>query len=173
MTPSNSNSNLFRIYGTQENDATSALEGQSTDITPISDSDEERFEAGFPVPQNDIAPDVANDEQAQTLSEEYVEEVTPDPSDPLDYAHEDETKTGPEAEDVFTSLHPKQLMPPPLTAVSVIAAILLLAFLTTLVLLYSRCAFSLYSMRGMHYIGQIVTGDQGVANTEAKSGDRA
>ena len=125
------------------------------------------------MPQDDIALDVANDEQAQTLSEEYVEEVTPDPSDPLDYAHKDETKAGPRAEDVFTSLSPKQLMPPPVTAVSVIAAILLLSFLSTLVLLYSGCAFSLFRMRGMHYIGRIVTGDQGVANTEAKSGDRA
>ena len=130
-------------------------------------------EAGFLSPQEDVTHHVAEDGSAQVPSEAVTEEMIPSPIDHQDLAHEDEAVDSFNARDEITSMTPKLLMPPPMTAVGIMFAILLLSVITILVVICFGCSISCYKVRWMHNIGQVVARDRGKKTTEARSSDKA
>ena len=142
--------------------------GQTTDDTPLGVSDEAKPEAGYPTPQEDVTLHVAEDELAQVHSEAPME-VSPGPADHPDPAPKDRIEIGPNTRDAFPSMTPKLLMPPPVSAVSALAALLLLSIFATLMVLITGCTIPYFRMRWLHSIGQVVTSVRGMSTTESKA----
>ena len=139
------------------------------DDTPLGVSDEATTEAGYPIPQEDVTLHVAEDELAQVHSEAPMEKVSPGPADHPDPAPKDRIEIGPNTRDAFPSMTPKLLMPPPVSAVSALAALLLLSIFATLMVLITGCTIPYFRMRWLHSIGQVVTSVRGMSTTESKA----
>ena len=143
--------------------------GHTTDDTPLGVSDEAITEAGYLTPQEDVTLHVAENELAQVHNEAPMEKVSPGPADHLDPAPKDEIEIGPNTRDAFPSMTPKLLMPPPVSAVSALAALLLLSVFATLMVLITGCTIPYFRMRWLHSIGQVVTSVRGMSTTESKA----
>ena len=169
---SNSNSNPFRIYGSPATEVTPALVDQKADDMPVYVSDEVKTEAGVPVPQEDFAQYVVEDESDQVHSRVTMEEDL-GPDDPQDLALEDELEDGLNAGDVITSISPRLLMPPPVSTACAIAALLLLSAIITLAFILTKCAIPCFGVGWVHSIRQAVTEYRGTTATEGKHSNGA
>ena len=169
---SNSNTNPFRLYGSPTTEVTPTPVDQKADDMPVYASDDVMYEAGFPVPQEDFAQYVVEDESDQVHSRVTMEEDL-GPDDPQDLALEDELEDGLNAGDVPTSISPRLLMPPPVSTACAIAALLLLSAIITLAFILTKCAIPCFGLGWVHNIRQVVTEYRGTTDTEGKHSNGA